>query len=360
MKKIAAVILCFILFATTVSAASVNGTYKGKPIVKVKSNGAELKSDSSPAVIMDGRTMIPISMLKQLGASVAWDAKTSTVDVSFPSNFDYNNVHALAKELKSDGISYVAMTSSGEDFIEMAFYYDGTLDELNQNNKLFDTLLTSSSMSDATWTRIIDISGAEFSVLTDYVRDFKNGKITGEQLVERYHITQPGGSSSSGSSGTSSSAVKSKITDEFEGYDYGNLYELDNGQIWKQTDYTYQYHYAYRPNVTIYKDGLYYYIHIDGMRKDAKVERVDSTGSTSASVATSTTTTSPTTTSPSTSATTSTNAPSNCKALQDQYVLNKQKLGRTVNPFSGKASYDEKLFEYTWDEIFTANGCTRP
>ena len=34
------------------------------------------------------------------------------------------------------------------------------------------------------------------------------------------------------------SLIESKIDDEFEGYDYGNIYRLRNGQIWEQTSET--------------------------------------------------------------------------------------------------------------------------
>ena len=33
--------------------------------------------------------------------------------------------------------------------------------------------------------------------------------------------------------------TKSHIENEFTGYDYGNIYELANGQMWKQVEYTF-------------------------------------------------------------------------------------------------------------------------
>lgn len=70
------------------------------------------------------------------------------------------------------------------------------------------------------------------------------------------------------------STIKSKISSDFEGFDSGNLYELSNGQIWKQTSYDYEYEYAFMPDVIIYKDGLQYKMHVEGCRKEITVERI--------------------------------------------------------------------------------------
>lgn len=69
--------------------------------------------------------------------------------------------------------------------------------------------------------------------------------------------------------------IKSNIEDEFEGYEEGNIYVLDNGQIWRQTDYKYHYHYRYRPEVIIYKDGYAYYMIVEGMNSPIKVEQLN-------------------------------------------------------------------------------------
>lgn len=71
-----------------------------------------------------------------------------------------------------------------------------------------------------------------------------------------------------------SNYIETQIDDDFEGYDEGNLYELSNGQIWKQVDYNYSYSYAYRPDVVIFKDGTRYYMIVDGMKDKIEVERI--------------------------------------------------------------------------------------
>lgn len=66
-----------------------------------------------------------------------------------------------------------------------------------------------------------------------------------------------------------SNTINSRIEDEFEGYEYGNLYELTNGQVWQQISPTYRYSYKYRPKVTI-RNG---YMFVEGMSESIKVQR---------------------------------------------------------------------------------------
>jgi hypothetical protein len=75
---------------------------------------------------------------------------------------------------------------------------------------------------------------------------------------------------SSSASGGSSNVIESRIEGEFEGYDYGNLYKLTNGQIWQQTSANYRYSYKYRPQVLIYSGMM----QVDGMSDSVRVQRI--------------------------------------------------------------------------------------
>ncbi|SCW41648.1 hypothetical protein SAMN04487970_100668 [Paenibacillus tianmuensis] len=83
-KKIAVLSATLILMAGAVSASGLNGDYKGNPIVKVTSNGKPLETGEVPAMIYDGNTLVPISLLRQLEASVTWDGDAYQVDVKLP------------------------------------------------------------------------------------------------------------------------------------------------------------------------------------------------------------------------------------------------------------------------------------
>jgi hypothetical protein len=47
-----------------------------------------------------------------------------------------------------------------------------------------------------------------------------------------------------------------------------------NGQIWQQTEYHYQYHYAYMPKVFVYSSSGGYKMKIEGVEKAVAVQRL--------------------------------------------------------------------------------------
>ena len=51
--------------------------------------------------------------------------------------------------------------------------------------------------------------------------------------------------------------IESNIEGDFEGWDGDKVYNLLNGQVWKQDEYIYEYVYTYQPDVVIYEiDGV--------------------------------------------------------------------------------------------------------
>jgi hypothetical protein len=70
--------------------------------------------------------------------------------------------------------------------------------------------------------------------------------------------------------------VKSVIVNDFDGLDYGNLYELQNGQIWKQTEYwIWIWIWIWiRPNVLIYPDGGVWRMKVENIEHAVTVERI--------------------------------------------------------------------------------------
>jgi hypothetical protein len=47
-------------------------------------------------------------------------------------------------------------------------------------------------------------------------------------------------------------AIETRISGDFNGWDDETIYKMDDGSIWRQTNYHYHYHYAYHPSVTIF------------------------------------------------------------------------------------------------------------
>ena len=69
--------------------------------------------------------------------------------------------------------------------------------------------------------------------------------------------------------------VQSRIDGEFNGFDHGNIYELDNGQIWRQTEFHISVRIRIRPRVTITKEGVHWTMTVDGIDRPVRVERID-------------------------------------------------------------------------------------
>lgn len=83
-KLLSLVVILFVFSAGVVTAGSINGTYNGNPIVKLFVGAKELKPTDVPAQIVDGRTMVPIYMLQELGVKLEWDPQTYRVNVEMP------------------------------------------------------------------------------------------------------------------------------------------------------------------------------------------------------------------------------------------------------------------------------------
>ena len=78
-----------------------------------------------------------------------------------------------------------------------------------------------------------------------------------------------------GSSGVGGqNLIESKIEDTADGYEYGKIFKLTNGQIWEQVGSRYRYQYKYRPDVLVLKKGGAWYLQIEGMNDSVRVQRL--------------------------------------------------------------------------------------
>lgn len=68
------------------------------------------------------------------------------------------------------------------------------------------------------------------------------------------------------------SAIKSKIISDFNGWSGDSIFELQNGQVWKQAKYKYKYFYANRPTALIVKVGSRHIMTVKG--KSIQVIRI--------------------------------------------------------------------------------------
>ena len=72
----------------------------------------------------------------------------------------------------------------------------------------------------------------------------------------------------------SSSVIRSHISGTFTGWTGSTVFELDNGQIWKQAAYSYTYHYAYHPRVLIYESDGVWNMQVEGVSQELVVVRI--------------------------------------------------------------------------------------
>lgn len=99
-KKIfLATLSCLLLFSGVVSAASLWGTYKGNQIIRLTVNGDPVKVTDVPAISYNGRTMIPINLLKQAGINYSWDQINQTVNISSVNNQSSNNTSTIKQQI---------------------------------------------------------------------------------------------------------------------------------------------------------------------------------------------------------------------------------------------------------------------
>lgn len=194
-KKIIGLVAALMLVSGVVSASSINGDYKGNPIVKVTANGKQLETDEVPGVILDGHTVVPISLLRQLGASVTWNAEKYSVEVNLrdpqsnPTSENKNDVTKLTKTFKPNGYSYVSLISDGEDYTALEFIGTKPLSDLLAANDTFLAILKSAV--DNTTATYVSIGGSDnnsFSVASEIVKDYFIGKKTEAELKSFFKI----------------------------------------------------------------------------------------------------------------------------------------------------------------------------
>ncbi|WP_261303420.1 copper amine oxidase N-terminal domain-containing protein [Paenibacillus andongensis] len=142
-KKIIVTMILFLCFTGVVSASSIHGEYNGDPIVNVLFGAKELQVEDVPATIRDGRTLVPLYLLKQTGASVAWDSEKYNVDLAIPNPMkDFaSNIHSFNEKAKEHSAKNVQLISN-----EYGLYMKIDLIVSNDSNKDNDNIIFLSSL----------------------------------------------------------------------------------------------------------------------------------------------------------------------------------------------------------------------
>ena len=94
------------------------------------------------------------------------------------------------------------------------------------------------------------------------IRMFRQGQRAGQEAERSGDVPARAG------------VVKTQADGEFIGWEGKTIIKLLNGQIWQQTEYHYEYHYAYMPKVLVYPSGGGHKMRVDGTSKPIGVQRL--------------------------------------------------------------------------------------
>jgi hypothetical protein len=68
--------------------------------------------------------------------------------------------------------------------------------------------------------------------------------------------------------------IDSYIIGDFEGWDGDTVYELDDGSRWELTTYNYVYVFRYRPRAIVWREGVRYFLEVEGMPDRQEVREI--------------------------------------------------------------------------------------
>ena len=71
-----------------------------------------------------------------------------------------------------------------------------------------------------------------------------------------------------------STPIEARMRGEFAGWNGDTVFELDNGQVWKQLDYADSRSFKVSPRVLIYRSGASCKLKVDGVEGEVLVTRV--------------------------------------------------------------------------------------
>ncbi|MBM7564309.1 hypothetical protein JOC55_001250 [Paenibacillus sacheonensis] len=282
-KVISLTIAGVVALSGVVSAASMWGTYKGNDIIKITVDGRPLlvKTGDVPGMSFNGRTMIPINLLKYAGVTYTWNQSTKTVDIhkttTEPATSSVNPSN-IANNIISNGGDGVTLVKINGELTSIVYFQEKSGIDIDW--KVIQKILNDMVDYNAVYSRVVYYNGdttiGYIEAKTASLKKFRNDEITAEQMKQDTVWSGFDSSSSGGTAtgSTTSATIVSKIDGEFDGFENGKLFTLQNGQIWKQTSYEYKYTYKFNPKVTIYKDGSSWYMMVDGVDKQVKVEQI--------------------------------------------------------------------------------------
>lgn len=194
MKKILiiTVLLMAIVGISTASGKSQNlhGEFKGYPIIKITSDGKEIQSTKTPSILFQDEVYVPANILKKIGITTVSDSRAQSMDLSkinriyklFP--ISVKQIYESTKEFGVDSVYIVSKESDNE----IVFNLSGEFEDLSKNAIGFSKVILNGGTTDTSVIRIIDTGKNDFTVPTETVKKFIEGKIQDKELWKFYKL----------------------------------------------------------------------------------------------------------------------------------------------------------------------------
>ena len=191
-RVLLASLVLMLLSVGVVSAATNWGKFEGFNIIKLVINGKEAKVQDVPAVMLNGRTMVPIYMLREAGLSVSWDGEKSTVNVisNQPATTGFDSVQST-KKIISYGGAGLTLTNVSNSLTSIVYFekkkgFDQDWDSIFN---IFVELMN----YDTAYARVVyGVSGVEqgyVEIDNRTLKSYLNGNISEEMLLKSWVLT---------------------------------------------------------------------------------------------------------------------------------------------------------------------------
>jgi S1-C subfamily serine protease len=180
-KIIVALFVLSFVFVGVVSAASLWGSYKGNPIVRVKVDGV-IHKNAVPAVSINNQTYIPLNALDKAGVKYVQDKKNQTLAIAT------NKTNKTVKQLYS-----VTLTAKDTGIEASSSFYQVKADENEDWDSIFEDFKKLSNMDAVTLkvnyytTPSYDLKGS-VSISKKIMTQYLEGKINDTQLSNEWIV----------------------------------------------------------------------------------------------------------------------------------------------------------------------------
>lgn len=114
----------------------------------------------------------------------------------------------------------------------------------------------------------------EISGLEDKVSELEDNLSDVKHFDDDGSIGQGFSSERFGSISFTGIVLKTQIDGDFEGWEGETIFKMVDGSIWQQSSYEYIYHYAFMPNVIIYKNGGEYHMRVEDVDDEIAVRQI--------------------------------------------------------------------------------------